>query len=326
MSIYVPNTSRLIYLDKVLHKYTDDLKNVYISTTTQIGKYAKKFDTDAVALACEKIGRNPNHPKYLKYKGKSKETIIKEWDKTRDDSLVLGNDKHDYLETSIKSSNGYKKLKIDRLFKDGRLYTILDVMDKPKFGNLSIKDFEETKMIEKYPEIAKLILHLFDKGYLFYPEIAVYNYALLKTGLIDNLVLRSKDFYIVDWKTNRDDLVEQSGYFEKDLDGNVTTNFIVTDEYFSHPLSHLKASNYWKYALQLSDYANMCEQFGLTCKGLILCHLRRNKDNIDSHVDIHQIPYLKNEVKQMGLHYYNTYLNKNRVVQRSFYFETINEK
>ena len=59
-----------ILFDPIKHKYTNEVGNSYISATTLIGKYEVKFDDKAnrIARACSKIGKNPRHPKYLKYK------------------------------------------------------------------------------------------------------------------------------------------------------------------------------------------------------------------------------------------------------------------
>ena len=63
---------RILYFNEEEHKYTDDLGNGYISVTTLIGKYTQEFKKEEIAAACERIGKNPRHPKYQKYKGKTK--------------------------------------------------------------------------------------------------------------------------------------------------------------------------------------------------------------------------------------------------------------
>ena len=55
-----------MYFNEEEHKYTDDLGNGYISVTTLIGKYTQEFKKEEIAAACERIGKNPRHPKYQK--------------------------------------------------------------------------------------------------------------------------------------------------------------------------------------------------------------------------------------------------------------------
>ena len=93
---------RNIYFDEELHRYTDDLDNVYTSTTTLIGKYHEDFNTDMMAEICEKIGKNPRHPKYLKYKGKTKKQLLYEWKAETERACNQGTVKHNFLETAVK--------------------------------------------------------------------------------------------------------------------------------------------------------------------------------------------------------------------------------
>ena len=96
-----------IYFNREKHKYLDEFGNTYVSATILISKYETKFEDVKVARACEKIGKNPNHPKYLKYKGKTYKQILKDWETIKDIACDNGNFKHDYLDSSIKSSNGF---------------------------------------------------------------------------------------------------------------------------------------------------------------------------------------------------------------------------
>ena len=92
---------RTLYFNEEAHKYTDDLNNEYISVTTLIGKYTNEFEKEKVAEACEKIGKNPKHPKYLKYKGKTKKEILWEWEQETIKACNKGSIKHNYLEDCI---------------------------------------------------------------------------------------------------------------------------------------------------------------------------------------------------------------------------------
>ena len=114
---------------------------------------------------------------------------------------------------------------------------------------------------------------------------------------------------IIDWKTNKARLMYKSGYFEKDLDGNLTDNFLENDDKFKFPLHRYPQSVGYKYTFQLSLYDYLTEMFGLECIGNILCHIRHNnypKNHEDviknpswidkQQVDIYPIQYLKNDM------------------------------
>ena len=146
---------RKIYFNESIHKYTDDMGNPYISTTTLISNYYEKFKAEEIATACERIGKNPNHPKYLKYKGKSKKQLLYEWEQTKNIACEKGTNKHNYLETAIRSSTGYKL--IDGQFINDRIYTLDDVIGDRKIGLLNIEYFESIGLKEKYPIIFNVI-------------------------------------------------------------------------------------------------------------------------------------------------------------------------
>ena len=94
-----------IFFDEPTHKYTDEYGNVYTSMTTCIKQYTEEFAKLDIARACERIGRNPNHPKYLKYRGKSAKQLMHEWDDTSTKACEKGNMKHNYLEAIIDNAN-----------------------------------------------------------------------------------------------------------------------------------------------------------------------------------------------------------------------------
>ncbi len=93
---------RIIYFDEEAHKYSNELGFVYTSTTTLIGKYCPHDNFEDIAKACERIGRNPNHKDYHKYKGKTYKTILKEWATITKESCEFGSIKHNFLETAVK--------------------------------------------------------------------------------------------------------------------------------------------------------------------------------------------------------------------------------
>lgn len=295
---------RTMYFNEEAHKYTDDLGNTYISTTTLIGKYTVDFQKEKIAEACERIGRNPKHPKYLRYKGKTKKQILYEWEQETVKACDKGTKKHNFLETAIKSCNGYK-LNCNG-FIDDKIYTIDDIINGARYGRLNLEYFAQSCVKEKYPDIYALISNLCSVGYKIYAEIGVYDSKILLSGLIDILLVRGNEFIILDWKTNKAPIRFESGYYAKDFDGSLDlSNFIYKDDYFKHPLGHLADSVGNHYAMQTSTYAYLVESWGFECKGIILCHIRTienvkddNGDDLEV-VEVYDMPYLKEDVEIM---------------------------
>lgn len=306
---------RLIFFNEEAHKYSDDLGNNYISVTTLIHKYVNEFDKEAIAKACEKIGKNPNHKDYIKYKGKTAKQILAEWEMETKRACEKGTIKHNFLEEAIKSSNGYKKT--DKGFIKDQIYTIDNIIQKHKYGRLNLDYFVKSGIKDKYPTIYTLIEKFVNKGYKIYSEIGVYSFQHLVSGLIDILLVKDTEFIILDWKTNKAPIRFESGYYKKDIYGNLTDEYVIKHETFKHPLENLEDSVGNHYTMQLSTYARLVESFGFTCKGLILCHIRTVKNktiefNKDSdfqetdEVKFYNIKYLKDEVENMlGDYVYN---------------------
>lgn len=307
---------RILYFNEEEHKYTDDLGNGYISVTTIIGKYTQEFKKEEIAAACERIGKNPRHPKYQKYKGKTKKQILWEWEQETIKACDKGTKKHNYLETAIKTCNGYK-LNANGFIND-RIYTIDDIVGSHKYGKLNLEYFVKTGIREKYPDIFSLIAALVTKGYHIYAEIGVYDSQNLVSGLIDILLIRGKEFIILDWKTNKAPIRFESGYYDKKLDGTLDlNNFIYKEEYFSAPLDHLADSIGNHYAMQLSTYANLVESWGYKNVGIILCHIRTIQNQFQDEneedeevVEMYDMPYLKNEVGMMIADYSSKHIYK----------------
>lgn len=308
-----------IYFKESTHVYTNEVGNRYISATTIIGKYEHKFSDkqNEIARACAKIGRNPNHPKYRKYKGKTASQILAGWDKTREDACALGNSKHDYLERSVKGASGFYDVFGSKYGGSSnpdtqvRLYTIEDVIDNPDSGKLNLDYFRAKGVHEKYPKIYNILVGFVREGWRVYSEVAVFDPHYLISGLIDILLVKGDKFIILDWKTNRHDVRFEAGYWDKDNDGNVI-GYKPNDEKFRYPLHELALSTGNKYSLQLSLYAYLTERFGLTHVTNILCHIRHEPYSIGdtdltanpewlgkNKVDIMPMPYLMTEIQSM---------------------------
>ena len=295
---------REIFFDEASHKYTDSFKNPYVSTTTLISKYYEGFKTIEIAEACEKIGRGltklgTRHPKYLKYKGKTANQLLHEWDITRDTACAKGSTKHNYLEDTIKSVNNYNKIKYKYI--NNRIYTLDEIIDNDNIGKIDISLFDNLEFKNKYPSIYNFVRHLISEGWSFYAELGIYDPNVLISGLIDLFAIKGTEFLIIDWKTNAQPIRFDAGYYEKDNNGNYTDTYINKFDKFYSPLEHLDASTGNKYAMQLSTYAYMAELRGLTCIGLILYHIRDVEENgiVNEVVTPLQMPYLKDEVSLM---------------------------
>lgn len=297
---------RKLYFNEELHRYTDELNNVYTSTTTIIHKYYDEFKSKEVAAACERIGRNPSHPKYLKYKGKTVKQLLHEWEITKNTACDKGTNKHNFLETCIRASTNYKLIKGNYI--NDRIYTIDDILSDESVGRLKLDYFEEAGIKDRYPIIYNIIADLVKLGWKIYAEIGVYDSDNIISGLIDVLLVRDNEFIILDWKTNAQPIRFETGYFEKDNDGRTTDNFISKMDWFYAPIGHVPASVGHKYSLQLSGYANMVELFGLKHKCSILCQIREVTDKWDQvteEVNILNVVDLKYEFKLIKEHHYN---------------------
>ena len=306
---------RSIFFNEEAHKYTDDLGNAYISVTTLIGKYTEEFKKEAIAAACERIGKNPKHPKYALYAGKTKKQLLWEWEQETIKACEKGSKKHNFLELAVKESNGYKKNA--KGFIDDKIYTIDDIVAKHNYGRLKLDYFDQKGVKEKYPQIYELISGLTSMGYKIYSEIGVYDSDNLISGLIDILLVKGNEFIILDWKTNKAPIRFESGYYEKDTLGKLRLDsFVYKNDFFQAPLDNLADSVGNHYAMQLSTYAYEVESWGFKCKGLILCHIRTDEDAKDEegneidHIEIYDIPYLKSDVMNMIADYSSKNIHK----------------
>ena len=306
-----------ILFDSKRHKYTDNFGNTYTSVTTVIGEYEYKFEDEQrdIAKACEKIGKNPLHPKYDKYKGLSYLQILAKWEKAKIDGQNIGNATHNYLEETVNTATGFISPFTP---KSGRLFTIKDLiigsacsgkLDLPYFIRLGIKD--------KYPKIYSIIEAFVKDGWVIYSEICTYDYQRLIAGLIDIIFVKGNDFVILDWKTNKAPIRFEAGYYDKDTNDNIT-DYIFKDKNLRYPLHHLPQSTGIKYSLQLSKYAWLTEAFGLVNQALILCHIQHGYYTVNHPevikrpeligkqiTDILPIKYMKDDIQTMVDHFSN---------------------
>ena len=297
-----------LFFDEGPHKYTDTLGNEYRSVTTLIGDYYNHFDADYWA-----------HKK-AREQGKSEKQIRAEWDRIKDEACERGTATHNGIEDAIKSVSKFKEaIKYLEEVKSGRCITIADIPDlipRP----LDVEEFKVATN-KKYPEIYRVFDFYTERGYVIYSEIGAFLIDYLISGTIDIFCYRPTDFVILDWKTNRDGLKFEAGYYKKDkstIPNQLTNEWIKKKQNMLPPLNHLDDCNGMHYTMQLSLYAIMAEIIlDIPCVGLGLCHIgspwvlnkygQPLRDSEGYHVDPNgeetvkwfKIQYLKNEAKAL---------------------------
>lgn len=254
-----------LYFKEEGHKYNDSLGNSYTSVTTLIhDNYVPKFNK-----------------KYWLHKkarelGVSEKTLEKQWQAITDEACARGTATHNGIEDAIKEVSMFKQaIQYLNNINDGRVVTVADIpffKAKP----LDIEKFKEATN-NKYPEIYRVFEFYTDKGYTIYSEIGAFLIDYKLSGTIDILCIRDTDFVILDWKTNRNGLQFESGYFRKDKTtkpAQLTNEYVRKSEYMLPPLNYLPNCNGYHYTMQLSMYAKMVELIlGIPCVGLGLCHI-----------------------------------------------------
>jgi len=289
-----------LYFEEEGHKYTDTLGNEYLSVTTLLGRYGADFDVKYWA-----------HKK-AKEQGVSEKEIIKQWDKIKNEACTRGTKTHNGIEDAINEVSQFKNaIKYLTDISSGRKVTVADI---PFFKAtpLDVDGFIDATQ-NKYPEIYEVFKYYTERGYTIYSEIGAFLIDYLVSGTIDILCDREDQFVILDWKTNRDGLKFESGYYKKDksvVPNQLTNEWVHTKEKMKSPLSHLEECNGNHYIMQLSMYAYMVETIlGKPNAGIALCHIAspfiKNKygqplrDKNGYHVD----PNGKETVKWFPLNY-----------------------
>lgn len=247
------------------HKYNDSNGNSYKSVTTLIhDNYVPKFDVDLWAR------------KKARELGKSVKEIKESWANITKEACNRGIITHNGIEDAIKNVSMFERA-IQYLTKieSGRVVSVADI------PNIQVKKLDIDKFIKatdnKYPEIYRVFKYYLDNGYTIYSEICVFLIDYLISGTIDILCIRDTDFVILDWKTNRNGLQFDAGYFRKDKTTKphqLTNDYVIKKENMLPPLAHLPNCNGSHYTMQLSTYARMTELvLGIPCTNLGLCHI-----------------------------------------------------
>lgn len=299
--------SDYLYFDEPTHKYTDSLGNSYISVTTMIhNNYTPKFDKKYWLR------------KKSRELGISSKELERQWQAITDEACSRGTATHNGIEDAIKENSMFKNaIQYLNQVESGRCITVADIpnlIPRP----LDLDKFKEATN-NKYEKIYDVFDFYINKGYTIYSEIGAFLIDYLISGTIDILCIKEDRFVILDWKTNRNGLQFEAGYFKKDKSttpAQLTNQYIVKDEKMLPPLSHLDNCNGMHYTMQLSTYARMVELIlDIPCVGLGLCHIGspfvknqygmpyRDKNNqypIDENgeetVNWYHINYLRNEV------------------------------
>lgn len=253
-----------LYFKEEGHKYNDTLNNSYLSCTTFLHDYKPAYD------------RTYWLRKKSKELGISEKKLAEQWQNITNEACERGTKTHNYLEDNIKDISMFSKaVSYLNQTHDGRMITVADI------PNLNVRPLDINRFIEqtenKYPKIYEVFQYYTDRGYIIYSEIGAFLIDYLLSGTIDILAIREDQFVILDWKTNRDGLKFESGYFKKDkstIPHQLTNEWINKDERLLAPLTHLQNCNGNLYTLQLSMYAKMVELIlGIPCVGLGLCHI-----------------------------------------------------
>lgn len=257
--------SNFLYFQEEGHKYTDSNGNPYTSVTTLIhDNYCPTFDKKYWLR------------KKSKELGITEKALAKQWQDITDEACARGSVTHNGIEDAIKEVSKFKKaIKYLTDVESGRCITLADIpqmIPKPLDVDQFIKATDN-----KYPEIYRVFKYYTDKGYIIYSEIGAFLMDYLISGTIDIFCYRPTDFVILDWKTNRQGLIFESGYYKKDkttIPAQLTDVWVRKDDKMLPPLNVLPDCNGSHYTMQLSMYAKMAELIlQIPCTGLGLCHI-----------------------------------------------------
>ena len=307
-----------ILFDANSHTYTDELGNEYRSATTFIGDFKPKFNKyywsmyvalrdngfrvrpddlqkgifiDGSYRDIDDLYRNPIHCNEV-------DLVVNQWKHITKKACDRGNKIHNYLEDSINESKGDIKGESN---KEVKPITTEVAPPFSVFGGEDViirtkHDLDVTTIGFNYPDVYNYLLLLINNGFILYAEKRVFSVMHLIAGTIDVLAIKGNMFIIVDWKTNKDEMIFESGYFKKKrINGKYvkTTEWVRKLEYFKSPLDNVEHCKGMLYSLQLSLYARIMEMWGyrLVNKGLGIWHFRPRR--LPKYI---RIPYLREEI------------------------------
>ena len=133
-----------LFFDEPSHKYTDNLGNEYISTTTLLHNYKPKFDKEY----------------WLNKKAKelhiSKERLAKQWQEITDEACKRGTKTHNGLEDSIKDTSMFYKAVQHIKRNDNSMTTVADIETIDQYVKPIILDDFIQKTENKYPKVYEI--------------------------------------------------------------------------------------------------------------------------------------------------------------------------
>jgi len=292
------------------HKYRDENNVVYTSVTTLIEKYKNPYDREFWSMytglkdAGYRLKPYPEEQAIrlgsVKYKlaDLKKETYYVQlqdltkakWDLKTTEACMRGNGIHNGIELGI------NKTRNDIQARDNDLITYETNPFKYGKNISSLNDLDASPLKTDYPFIYNKLKPLVEGGATVLAEKRVYLSKYKLAGTIDCPIIKGKYFCILDWKSNAADMHDTPGYYQKVNIGGEwikSDNWIITEDKFNAPISHIPASKFHTYCLQLSIYAYIMEQWGYTLiqNGLAIVHYPLNKEPVYL-----QVPYLRNEV------------------------------
>jgi hypothetical protein len=318
-------TEQILKFDEAAHRYTDAEGSVYTSVTTLLSNYKEKYDKEywstykalekVCAISKRRLSPQPQSRTYIidnvsytisdVVNSKTLNlkpfinNIINDWQQITDEACERGTNKHLELETYIKGFI-HPKVKGTKISEYNYSAKYIDE-----------KQLSETELQFKYPLIYKYLVNAINKGYVIYTEYRLSSKKHKIAGTSDIVLIKDKKCIILDWKTNKEELYQTSGYYKKIkvlVDGKMTqvkTNtWIATNKKMLYPVEHLEECKYNDYTLQLSMYGKLVEMLGFECVGLVLCHIRSNATQEWPPV-FYTPPYLKLEVENILDHHIN---------------------
>lgn len=309
MEILTDQAKQLIFTEAD-HKYVDENNKVYTSVTTLLEKYKDKFDTEfwsmytglkdagyrlkpypeeqAIRLGSVKFKLEDlkKEPYYVELQDLTKAM----WKVKTTTACMRGNTIHNGIEVGINKSRN------DITAKDNDLITYESNPFKYGKNIATLNDLDASPIAAEYPFIYNILKPLVNAGATIFSEKRVYLSKYQLAGTIDCPIIKGKYFSILDWKSNAADMHDTAGYYYKEKVDGVwvkTDTWIVTQDTFNNPISHIPASKFHTYCLQLSIYAYIMEQWGYTLidNGLAIVHYPLNKEPVYL-----RVPYLRNEV------------------------------
>ena len=316
-----------IHFDPGPHKYYDDNGLVYTSVTTLIGGYKKPFNKRywSMYTAIKETGAtlrpDMKSEKFITinnklfhidelYKDPSAIKIAvkveQEWLRKTEIACERGNNIHDSLENNINESKGDIKGETNHIIQPTHSLSGELIVLRTKH------DLEKTGIQDRYPSIYLRLLKFINMGCTLFAEKRIYTIAYQVAGMIDVLIVKGKMFAILDWKTNKDELIFESGYFKKikNTEGQWVkgNQFIRTDNRLYAPISHLPECKGMVYSLQLSLYAYIMILWGykLASNGLEICHIRPNMEP-----KFIKINFLYTEIQSLLLDHYEKNVTSN---------------